>query len=46
MKIDLAWTSILRPVDVGLILLCRKNILCTEIKFWKDCVCLVVKIKC
>ena len=47
MKIDSTWTSILRQIDVDLMSVCRKkNILCTFIQFWKDYVCLAVKIKC
>ena len=47
MKIDSTWTSILRQIDVDLMSVCSKKILCTEILFWKDCcVCLAIKIKC
>ena len=31
MKNDSMWTSILRKIDVDLMSVCRKNILCTEI---------------
>ena len=43
MKIDSTWTSILRQIDVDLILVCSKKY-CV---FWKDCcVCFAIKIKC
>ena len=49
MKIDSTWTSILRQIDVDLMyaaLMYAANMLCTEIYFWKECVCLAIKIKC
>ena len=46
MKIDSTWTSILRQIDVDLMSVCSKKILCTEIYFCKDCVCLAIKIRC
>ena len=45
MKIDSTWTPILRQIDVDLMSVCSK-ILCTEILFWKDCVCIAIEIKC